>query len=429
MIGSVKKRELAPYRIYRVARALAKSVAGYELLIARKWVTRRDASDAAWERAHDRAARAIHDLGVDLGGLFVKGAQVAGARADVLPAPFIRHLGRFHDRVPARPFAELVPHVERELGAPLATIFASVDSEPLAAASLAQVHRARLLRDGSEVVLKIQYPEAQRLFPVDLRSMRAAAAVVGTLQRAIPVRELVGELTHFVALELDFAREADATERVAKIFAGSTEVRVPGVVREYSTPRLLVLEYLDGTRITDLDALRARGVDLEALCRQVARLFVKMIFEEEFFHGDPHPGNLLVLRDGRIGLLDHGLSKELPPGFGAGVAQLLLRGFAGDAAGAAIAARSIGFALDDRTAARLPELIRVLLGQSTDARAALDVMPARVPSHMTLIFRVLILLNGLSHTLAPGRLIVQQELLRAISQLTTNAATPRALPS
>jgi ubiquinone biosynthesis protein len=420
----VNKREVAAYRIYRVARAVATSVPGYEALLARKWITRRDASDAAWERAHDRAARAIHDLGVDLGGLFVKAAQVAGARADVLPAPFIRRLGRFHDQVPARPFAELAPHVERELGAPLATIFASVEPEPLAAASLAQVHRARL-RDGSEVVLKIQYPEAQRLFPVDLASMRRAAAIVGTLQRQIPVRELVGELTYFVGLELDFAREADATERVSKIFAGSSEVRVPYVVREYSTRRLLVLEYLDGIRITDVATLRARGVDLEVLCRQVARLFVRMIFEEEFFHGDPHPGNLLVLQDGRIGLLDHGLSKELPPGFGAGVARLLTSGFAGDAAGAADAARGIGFELDPSSAARLPELIRVLLGQSSDPSAALEAMPARVPSHMMLIFRVLILLNGLSHTLAPGRMVVQQELLRAISQL----ATPRALPS
>lgn len=419
----MRKEQLPPYRAYRVARLVGASAARYEWLSLRARWPRLAPADGAWERAHERAATGIHDIAVDLGGLFVKGAQVAGARADFLPEPFIRRLGRFHDRVPARPFEALRPHVEARLGRRLDEVFERVEAEPLAAASLAQVHRAQLRRApagwNGDVVLKIQYPEARRLFRADLASLRRAARAISRLQRRFPVRELVDELTHFVGLELDFAREADATERIAAIFAGDPTVRVPRVVREHSSDRLLVLEYLEGTRITDVDALRARGVDVAEVCARVARLFVRMIFDERFFHGDPHPGNLLVLGDGAIGLLDHGLAKELPPDFGAGVAALLVRGFAGDGPGAARAARQIGFELAPGADADLPALVRAMLGQIRDPATLAELMERspvrRVPPHMTLVLRVLILLNGLSHTLAPGRMLVQQELLRAIA--------------
>src|SRR5262245_37163657 len=250
----------AVYRVLRIAWTVGAVLRRYEWLRLRERLGYQPAP-ADWERAHDRTAAALHDLGIELAGLFVKVCQVAGARADVLPAPFIRRLGRFHDRVPPRPWDALRPHVERELGRPLAEVFAHVDPEPLAAASLAQVHRATL-RDGTAVVVKIQYPEIARLARVDLLSLRRALGVVARVEPNFDLRTMAEEVAEFVGLELDFAREADSTERIQASFRGDLLVRVPRVYREYSTPKLLVLEYLDGIKITELDRLRAAGVDL-----------------------------------------------------------------------------------------------------------------------------------------------------------------------
>src|SRR5262249_23881067 len=153
-----------------------------------------------------------------LGGAFVKLGQVLGARADALPALLIEPLRDLHDRVPPRQFAKLRGYVEGEIGRPLDEVFTNIDEKPLAAASLAQGHRAKLA-NGEDVVIKIQYPEARKVFPVDFASLRRAARVVRWLNRKIDLRPLVDELSEFVLLELDFAREATSTARVARAFA------------------------------------------------------------------------------------------------------------------------------------------------------------------------------------------------------------------
>src|SRR5262249_14795394 len=162
---------------------------------------------------------------------------------------------------------------------------------------------------------KIQYPEARRLFPIDLASLRRAVRVARWLNRGLDLRSLADELAEFIALELDFAREARSTERVRQNLAGDPNVVVPELHAELSTDRLPVLGYLSGTPLSTIDKLRERGVDLRGVARRVAELYARMIFEHGFFQGDPHPGNILVLDDGRLGLLDFGLAKELPAGF------------------------------------------------------------------------------------------------------------------
>jgi cytochrome P450 len=406
---------LAPFRIGRIASVALPNLARYRMLDRRGAA----ATQAEWDAQHDRAARGLHDAGVELKGMFVKLCQVVGARADVFPAPFIRHLGRFHDAVPPRPFAEIRGLVERELGRPLGEVFARFDEKPLAAASLAQVHRATL-RDNTDVAVKVQYAEIAQLTRIDLASLRVLARIAGRVNRDIDLVTLVDELAEFVALELDFRREADATERVRAAMADDPTVRIPRVHRALSTDKLLVLEFLEGTKITEMDALRAQGVDLDEVAARVGRAYARMIFEHGFFQGDPHPGNLLVLRDGTIGILDFGLAKELPPGFGRDVATMLVRGITGDAAGALAAARRAGFEIGDDQATALPGLVLAMLGDRDDdpgIPAMLAETPVtKIPSHFALIGRVMILLNGLSHQLAPGRLLVQRALIDALAR-------------
>jgi ubiquinone biosynthesis protein len=409
-----------PYRVAMIARAFAAALGRYEWLqVVERLGLEAKADD--WLSAHDRTAEALHDLGVHLGGFFIKLCQVVGARADVLPEPFIRRLGRFHDRVPPRPFDEMKPALEHELGRPLGEVFRTFDESPVAAASLAQVHHA-VLHDGSEVAVKIQYPQVARLARIDLASLRRVMRVAALVEPNFDLRSIVEEVAHLVGLELDFALEAVSTERVRAAFMGDQRVRIPRVYAEYSTAKLLVLEYLDGVRIADIEALRAAGFDPRAVAADVGRIYATMMFRHGFFHGDPHPGNLLVLPGGVIGLLDFGLAKELPADFGPTVGRMLLSAAAGDGEGATAAARALGFEVGKAN----PEVVLALVGGLTggdfddaNLRTMLGQSPIKqIPSHFGLIARCMLLLNGLSHRLAPGERVVQAAMLEALAGST-----------
>ncbi len=419
-------RRFAAYRVLRIAGVALPAILAYRWLLLRERLGR-PAAPAAWDRVHERTAHGLHDLGVHLAGFFVKLCQVVGARADVMAEPFVRRLGRFHDAVPPRPFAEARRWIERELGRPFDAVFVEMHDVPLAAASLAQVHRARL-RDGSDVAVKVQYPEVAHLARVDLATLRLFMRLAGSLLRHFDIRSIFDEIAEFAALELDFLREAQSMERIRAALATDPTVRIPRLRAEYTTGRLLVLEYLDGIKVTDLDALRAAGHDLDEVGRRIGRIYARMIFEQGFFQGDPHPGNLLVLPGTVIGLLDFGLAKELPEGFGAAVAEMLTRALAGDVPAAVAAARRAGFDVRDDQATALPSLVLAMLGDRDEMLHADSLVAetpiAKIPSHFGLIVRVMMLLNGLSHRLAPGQLVIQRALVEVLATRAPGASKP-----
>jgi ubiquinone biosynthesis protein len=422
-------KRVRAYRVLRIAVAVAWILPRYWLLLARDALGGRPAPQRAWDRVHAAAARQIRLLALALEGGLIKAAQIGGARADLLPKPFIDALSRFHDDVPPRPFAVLAPVVEAELGAPLATIFAMVDPQALGAASLAQVHRARL-RDGAEVVIKIQYPEARRIIPLDLAMLRQVAALVQRMQGSVDLRSLVNEITRFVELELDFRREAQSTERLGTLLAARTDVRVPRIHAAYTRDRVLVMEYLAGIQVGRTDALQAAGHRPSEVARRIGGLYGTMLFEIGFFHGDPHPGNLLVLPDGRIGLLDFGLCKELPADFAAQVAQMIVAALIGDSDAALRAASALAFDIQAIRPEHLRALVLSIVGDADSGADFATVLGAtrirRIPSDFALVLRTMLLLNGLSHRLAPGRRLIQGELLK---HLAAGARAGRAAPA
>jgi len=416
--SSVALKRIPAYRALRIALATAQSLPRYWILMARERISGQPLSQRAWDAAHAAAAEQIHRLALSLEGGLIKAAQIGGARADLLPRPFIDKLSRFHDDVPPRPFAELAPAVEASLGAPIDTIFASVDPNALGAASLAQVHRARL-RDGADVVIKIQYPEAHRIIPVDLRMMRRVASLIQRMQSNIDLRSLVYEVTRFVEMELDFRHEAASTQRLGAILADRGDVRVPRIYDEYTRDRVIVMEYLDGIQVTQTKALQAHGHALSDVARRIGGLYGAMIFEYGYFHGDPHPGNLLVLPDGRIGLLDFGLCKELPANFAGLVAQMMVAALIGDSAAALQAAADLSFDIEAIRADHLRSLMLGIMGDNDGANDIASVLGAtrirRIPDDFALVVRTMLLLNGLSHRLAPGRRLIQGELIKHLA--------------
>lgn len=245
----------------------------------------------------------------ELGPTFVKLGQILSTRADLVPPSYRAELAKLWTAVPAEPFAGVRATVEAELGRPLEEVFASFDRTPLGSASLGQTHAATL-RDGRAIVVKVQRAGIRDVLRADLDILRAA---LGQVQRRWPpARQL--DLTGFVDEfdlqlegELDYLREGHNAERIAANFAHRRGLRVPAIDWEHTTARVLVMERLDGIPIDDVAALDAAGIDRVALGKRAATAVLDMILVDGFFHGDPHPGNLVVAPDGTINLLDYGM--------------------------------------------------------------------------------------------------------------------------
>src|SRR5256884_3269727 len=205
-------RRLAAYRVLRIAGVALPAIVAYRWLELRGRLGR-PAPPATWHRVHDRVASGLHDLGIHLAGLFVKLCQVVGARVDNFPEPFIRHLSRFHDAVPPRSFPEMRAQIERELGRPLNEVLATVDETPLAAASLAQVHKATL-RDGTPVVVKVQYAEIARLARGGFGCLRIVARLARRGSRRLRLRALIHQDAEVVGLQLGLAPQGCAPAKI-----------------------------------------------------------------------------------------------------------------------------------------------------------------------------------------------------------------------
>lgn len=409
----------AAHRTAKVARVGASIWALYKVPPRiRTLLGRPPASPATLSRSHVRAARLLLGLALDLRGVNIKMCQVIGTRSDVFPPEMVAITKQCHDRVPARPFAVVREVIERELGRPLGGIFSELDEEPLAAASLAQVHRGRLL-DGREVAVKVQYPGLTDLVHVDMTNLRWGCRIYEALDpQPMPLSPLVEELAKHIGFELDFRREAASAERVRGLFAGDPGVLVPKVYEDLSTSRVLTMELVSGVKIDDRAELVRQGFDPAEVMQDLMRIFVRMLMGAGFFHADPHPGNLLVQRgpDGApcIVVLDFGLAKELPSGFGLGLFELMFSMMTMNESAMIRAFRELGFETktgDDRTFVALAErmlsrtddgkfageLTEEMTGELFDAVRENPVV--RMPSDFVLVGRCLSLLSGIAHTL------------------------------
>jgi predicted unusual protein kinase regulating ubiquinone biosynthesis (AarF/ABC1/UbiB family) len=266
------------------------------------------------------ARRLARTLG-DLKGPFAKAGQFAALRYDVL-APEVREaFATLQDRVSPRPFDEIAGIVEAELGAPLREHFAEFDATPLGAASVAQVHRARLARSGELVAVKVQYGWLARALPADLAVSRWLLRVLVPRRGAsgLDRDRLFAEFAAGLAEELDFEREARVAGEIAANLAHDPQVVVPRVHADLSTRRVLVMSWVPAIPIADTAALAARGVPIPDVLATLARAYAKQVFVDGLFHADPHPGNLFVVDEPdaavrpRVLFIDFGLSKHLDP--------------------------------------------------------------------------------------------------------------------
>jgi predicted unusual protein kinase regulating ubiquinone biosynthesis (AarF/ABC1/UbiB family) len=381
-----------------------------------------------WSSFHRSSAESIYDAAIDLHGMILKGCQFLGARGDVLPREYVQVLSRLQDRVPARSFRAVRSVIESELRVPLESVFREFEARPVGSASLAQVHEARL-HDGRRVAVKVQYPGIASQVEGDLANLRTLLQAVGLLEREVDLMPLIDELAAHVPLELDFVNEARNAEALAKSLSARADVVVPEIVWEHTTTRLLVMEFLEGIKIDDVETLRSAGVDLDAVAGSLVQVFAEQILGHGFFHADPHPGNVFVQPEGpRLVLLDFGLAKELPPRFREGVFGVASGLLAGDASLLATALIDLGFETRNEDPSSLHALATIILritgelrGGGLDAELVAQLRAeilesvrrdpiVRVPSHLMLLGRVLGLLAGVTHSLD-----VEVDLFRALA--------------
>lgn len=249
----------------------------------------------------------------ELGPTFIKLGQILATRVDLLPPEWITELGKLQDAAPAVPLAEIRTQLKEDLGEDPETVFPELEERPTGAASLAQVHRARLA-DGTAVILKVRRPGIRPIVEADLRLLSRLAEIVEAevpdFRRYRP-REVIHQFTLSLRRELDFSAECRNAERIAANFAAHHEVVVPHIHWQWSGERLSVQDYVLGIPGRDLAEADAAGLDRKLLARRGANAVLKMMLEDGFFHADPHPGNILYLPDNRIAFIDFGMVGRL----------------------------------------------------------------------------------------------------------------------
>ncbi|MFS8893105.1 ABC1 kinase family protein [Synechococcus sp. O70.1] len=375
-------------------------------------------------KAKRRRARAIwiRETLLHLGPTFIKVGQFFSTRADLFPSEYVEELSKLQDQVPAFGYEQVATIVQQELGKPIEQIYSYFDPTPLAAASLGQVHRAKL-KSGEEVVVKVQRPGLVQLFTIDLEIGRGIAEF---FQHHTPWggagRDWIGiyeECRRTLWEEVDYLNEGRNADTFRRNFRDMPQIAVPKVYWRYTSPRLLTLEYLPGIKISDYEALSAAGLDRKALARLGAEAYLRQLLKDGFFHADPHPGNIAVKPDGTLIFYDFGMMGRLRPGIKEKLAGMLAAVVAKDAeqvvallvelgvlvptADLAPVRRSVQYLLDhflDKPfSSKLDEISVAAI--SEDLYELAYEQPFRFPATFTFVLRALTTLEGLGKGLDP----------------------------
>ncbi len=256
----------------------------------------------------------LHARLIKLGPTFIKIGQAVATRADLLPLAYIKEFTKLQDNVPRFPNEVAMEIIERELGFPIPKLFASIDPEPIAAASLGQVYCGRL-HSGAEVAIKVQRPDLADTINLDLAVLRRIATFMNRYPKFVSGIDWQGTIKEFADVifeELDYYKEANNAEVFRQNFSKWNFIHVPQIYWSHSSSRVLTMEFIHGTKVLELEELKARGIEPKEIIKLMSKTYLKQLLEDGFFHADPHPGNIRVMPDGRLAFFDFGMVGRIP---------------------------------------------------------------------------------------------------------------------
>jgi ubiquinone biosynthesis protein len=303
---------------------------------------------------HIRNAERVRDAILELKGLFIKLGQILSILANFLPEAFKKPLESLQDQIPPRPMSSVRERILRELGKPIEDIFPYFDENALAAASIGQVHRARL-PDGTEVVVKVQHGDIELVAEVDLAIIQRLTRLAAWFYDIKGMDFLYTQIRKMIEEELDFTREAASMTQISANLSEETGIVVPKVHPVFSTKKVMTSTWHDGVKISNLEQLDAWGINRRALATALLRGYSRMLFKDGFYHADPHPGNILVEKSGRIVLLDFGAVATLSTALREGIPQLIEAAIRNDTVAMVDTFNKMGFLTQGRDAEKMAE--------------------------------------------------------------------------
>ncbi len=412
--------KLAKGRLDKAMRLTRLAVYGEKLYSVRVWffhqfmrVLRRLFLGAETDREQNQEKQAVwlREKLIELGPTFIKIGQSMGTRADLLPLPFVKELGTLVDMVPPFPNDIAFARIEHELGRKINEVYAEFELEPVAAASLGQVYRARL-HTGEEVAVKVQRPNLEAIIRGDVVILKKVARFAERFPQLNENADWAGMLREFdvtIHEEMDYAAEGHNAERFRENFRNWSNIHVPKIYWHATTPKVLTMDFIHGTKVIDLDEQRKRNISPEKVNRLLIKTYLKQLLEDGFFHADPHPGNLLVMPDGRLAFFDFGMVGRITPELQSKMIDAFFHVVAKDPAGIAQDLIDLDFLKPGTN----PNVVRPVVEKMFEFHLNLklkdvnfkeltydlaDVMydyPFRLPSNFTYIMRALMTLEGI----------------------------------
>lgn len=373
---------------------------------------------------HRKNAALLREKALGMKGVMIKVGQFLSSRKDFLPDEYIEELSELQDQVPPHDFGEIRQRIIDELGSAPEEIFSEFDKEPLAAASLGQVHRA-VLKDGREAAVKVQYPGIEKIIETDIKMFEVLINLMRGRMGWINLRVLHEEFSKIVRAELDYSQEGRNAERFRLNFSEDTRVVIPRVYWEFSRGKVLTLEFVGGVKITECEVIKSSGMDCRKLVNLLAETYAKMIFVHGFFHCDPHPGNIFAGEGPTIVFVDFGMVQAITDSTRRNLRRYAKAIVENDTAGIIEALEKMGFLIEgadyraiadvtqdliDKYRYSTPEELKSLTvddigDEINNIRGVIDNF--QVPNYFILLARTIGMLNGMAYRLNPEANIIE----------------------
>jgi len=355
----------------------------------------------------------------ELGPTYIKIGQIASTRADIFPQEILCELEKLQENVPSFSFEEVTEIIEEELGSSLEDIFSSFDKKVIAAASIGQVHRAQLRATGELVAVKVQRPRIKAMIETDLEILLDLAALAENRMKRmerLQLCDVVEEFAKSLRNELDYTIEGRNAEKIAKQFKNDKLVHIPSIYWDYSTRKVLTMEFVEGLRLNQFEALEKNGYDHKVIAEQLVRALFHQILIEGFFHADPHPGNIFLLRGGVISFIDFGMVGRLTLDMKHNFASLIIAMMRQNTESMIKAVLRIGIVPEDVNLSLLGNdvdelrekymdvpMSRISLGEAiSDLFEVAFRHQIRIPSDFTMVAKCLLILEGIVEKLDPN---------------------------